>query len=53
MVGSNNPICRGSTVTQMITFVFLHSLSGNMMSDEGGRAIAEALKVNQSLTTLK
>ena len=31
----------------------LHSLNSNQISDEGGRAIAAALRVNKSLTILK
>ena len=34
-------------------FVSLHSLYNNGISAEGGIAIAECLKVNQNLTTLK
>ena len=39
-------------VLTLLPSVSLHSLGGNGISDEGGRAIAEGLKVNQSLTTL-
>ena len=37
----------------LLPFVSLHSLENNGISDEGGIAIAESLKVNQSLTTLE
>ena len=37
----------------LLPFVSLHSLGNNAISDEGGIAITESLKVNQSLTTLK
>ena len=33
-------------------FSFLYSLSNNFISDEGGRAVAEALRVNHTLTSL-
>ena len=36
----------------LLPSVSLHSLGGNGISDEGGIAIAEGLKVNRSLTKL-
>ena len=43
----------GTVIAVFPYFVFLHSLSVNPISDEGGRAIADALRVNLTLTNLK
>ena len=47
-----HPKVGGNSATRTF-FVFLHSLSYNPIPVEGGRAIAEALRVNSTLTNLK
>ena len=43
-------------VFQRIKFILMlskHSLDGNVIEDEGGVALGDALKVNKTLQTLK
>ena len=37
----------------LLPVVSLHSLTGNNIGDEGSTALAGALKINRSLTTLE
>ena len=37
----------------MILMLSKHSLDGNVIGDEGGVALGEALKVNKTLQTLR
>ena len=48
----NIPYTNFSTTSHLF-FLTFYSLGSNQISDEGARAVAEALQVNQSLQELK